>query len=73
MKELRRIVTEAELDADGLAHKCEQAALMASAYDPHARNQLATIALALAEIAAELASLAGHPRDVPDYGREAAR
>lgn len=73
MNILQKLLTECELDADALVEKLERAAAQAHAYDAQARRRLVDMADWLADIADELASLAGHPRDVPDYYEETRR
>lgn len=73
MNDLRRVLTESELDADALSSKLRNAAKRASVYDPHAARRLTDMADWLDDVIDELAQLAGHPRDIPDYHAEVKR
>lgn len=73
MNILRQLLTECELDADALVAKLERASEQAAKFDAHARRRLDDMADWLADVADELAQLAGHPRDVPDYHEEIKR
>jgi len=73
MNILRQLLMECELDADALVAKLERASVQAANFDAHARRRLDDMADWLADVADELAALAGHPRDLPDYGEEVKR
>ena len=73
MNLLQKLLMECELDADALVNKLEKASRQAELFDSHARRRLDDMADWLADVAEELASLAGHPRDVPDYHQEVKR
>lgn len=73
MNLLRQMLTECELDADALVEKLGRTARQAAQFDAHARRRLDAMADWLAEVSEELAALAGHPRDIPDYHEEVKR
>lgn len=70
MNDLKRTITEAELDADALADKLRSAAKLAGIYDAHAARRLTDMADWIDDVIEELAQLAGHPRTVPDLRDE---
>jgi len=73
MNLLQKLLTECELDAEALLDKLARASRQAELYDAHARRRLDDMADWLHDVVEELAALAGHPRDVPDYHEEARR
>lgn len=73
MNTLHKLLTECELDADALIEKLRRAAITAQVRDAHAKRRLDDMADWLTDVAEELAALAGHPRDVPDYYEETRR
>ena len=73
MNLLQKLLMECELDADALVAKLERASAQAAQFDAHAERRLDNMADFVADIADELAALAGHPRDVPDYHQETRR
>lgn len=73
MNLLNRWLTECEFIADSLTEKLRKAAFIAEVHDAHAHRRLTDMANWISDIGDELAALAGHPRDIPDYHDEANR
>jgi len=73
MNILQRLLMECELDLDAITEKLDRAAHHASVHDAHAARRLREMSAWLTDVGDELASLAGHPRDVPDYHDEVRR
>lgn len=73
MNRLQQLLMECELDADALVSKLDAAARLADLHDAHARRRLDDMADWLSDVGDELAALAGHPRETPDYQMETRR